>query len=99
MGRAVQVQREEGKCLSPSQQTLLGQVGWWCKPKGEGRKVEVPMCLCHLNKRAQGLCFVLLQSDCVGQLTAGREGERLEPGGLSAAWRPAGDLLGRRRCL
>lgn len=34
-----------------------------------------------------------------GQLTAGRGGGRLEPAGLTAGWRPAGDSLGRRRCL
>lgn len=34
-----------------------------------------------------------------GQLTAGRDGERLEPLGLSVGWRPAGEPRGRRRCL
>lgn len=34
-----------------------------------------------------------------GQLTAGREGETLEPGALCPGWRPAGDPLGMKRCL
>jgi len=37
--------------------------------------------------------------DCVGAADSGEEGERLEPGGLSAEWRPAGGPRGRRRCL
>lgn len=37
--------------------------------------------------RASRYCGVTAR----GQLTAGREGGRLEPGGLSAGWRPAGD--------
>ena len=49
------------------------------------------------NECAQGLCFVLPQCDCAGAADS-REGG-WEPGGLSAGWRPAGDPLGRRRCI
>lgn len=82
--------------LGTFQQAPLGQPGWWCKSEGEGRKVEVPASLCRLSERAQGLCSVLLRSGCTG---AGREGERMEPGGLSTGGRPGGDPLERRRCL
>lgn len=42
MGRVVQVKREEGKCLAPSQQAHLSEVGWWCKPGDEGRNCGGP---------------------------------------------------------
>lgn len=35
-------------------------MGWWYKPEGEGRKVEVPVPLCHVSERAQELCFVTM---------------------------------------
>lgn len=74
------------------QQVLLCQLGWWCESEGEGRKVEAPASLCRLGERSS----VLLQSVCTG---AGREGEGMEPGGLSTVGRPGGDPLERRRCL
>lgn len=77
-GRAVLEQRGQGEFMAPSQQPHLSQVGWGCKPRGEGGKQGKGPCAPLPSQHAQGLCFVLLRVQ--GQLTAEREGVWLEPG-------------------
>lgn len=89
-------QREEAEYLAPSAGSSRsgGQV---VQAQGQGKEGGSP----HAHVSSQRACTrtVFCGTAVLGQLTAGREVERLEPGGLSAGRRPAGHPRGRRRCL
>lgn len=96
MGRAVQVQREEGKCLALSACSSQSG-GMVVQAQGQGKEGGSPCARVSYSTSTTVLCGTAVSVP--GQLRAGREGKRLEPGGLSAGWRPAEHLLERRRCL